>query len=65
MAKLRLIYDQFRTKLGPNKNQINPTKPNGCHIEVTQPCLIFLLTKLSDFLFLGHMGGEKIAFEVE
>jgi len=22
--------------LGPN--QLNPTKPNGCHIEVTQPC---------------------------
>ena len=61
MAKLRLIYDQFRTKLGPNKNQINPTKPNGCHIEVTQPCLIFIFT----FLFLGHMDGEKIAFEVE
>ena len=28
--------------LGPSQNkikkQLNPTKPNGCHIEVTQPC---------------------------
>ena len=29
----------MRTKLGPNKSQLNPTKQNGCHIEVTQPCI--------------------------
>ena len=26
------------TKLESNKKQLNPTKPNGSHIEVTQPC---------------------------
>ena len=29
-------------KLGPNKNQLNPTKLNGCHIEVTQSCLTYV-----------------------